>query len=221
MKRALDGHRGGLRRLPAGLRPRAREPVVRGVHDRRRRHHPGRHGHDLAADQGRRSATCARRARRSASCACAGSGRSRPRSSWRPCRRPRRIGVIDRDYSFGSPFDSGVVANEIRAAMYNADKRPPLLSLHLRPRRPRGHAGGRLQGDRHVLRGRDVRQVRRQDALARRARIGDDDTWLTTTDVQQRDADPRALPGRQAGHDRGVLHLRATGPARAASRRWS
>src|SRR5215472_6312091 len=43
--------------------------------------------------------------------------------------RASAIGVIDRDYSFGSPFDSGVVANEIRAAMYNADKRPPLLSF--------------------------------------------------------------------------------------------
>ena len=42
--------------------------------------------------------------------------------------RASAIGVIDRDYSFGSPFNSGVVANEIRAAMYNADKRPPLLS---------------------------------------------------------------------------------------------
>jgi pyruvate ferredoxin oxidoreductase alpha subunit len=39
------------------------------------------------------------------------------------------IGVIDRDYSFGSPFNSGVVANEIRAALYNADRRPPLLSF--------------------------------------------------------------------------------------------
>jgi pyruvate ferredoxin oxidoreductase alpha subunit len=39
------------------------------------------------------------------------------------------IGVIDRDYSFGSPFNSGVVANEIRSALYNADKRPPLLSF--------------------------------------------------------------------------------------------
>ena len=28
--------------------------------------------------------------------------------------------------------------------------------LHLRPRRPRGDAGGRLQGDRHVLRCRDA-----------------------------------------------------------------
>ena len=39
------------------------------------------------------------------------------------------IGVIDRDYSFGSPFASGVVANEIRAALYNSDKRPPLVSF--------------------------------------------------------------------------------------------
>ena len=43
--------------------------------------------------------------------------------------RAGAIGVIDRDYSFGSPFGSGVVANEIRAALYNADKRPPLLSF--------------------------------------------------------------------------------------------
>jgi hypothetical protein len=33
--------------------------------------------------------------------------------------------VIDRDYSFGSPFGSGVVANEVRAALYNAEHRPP------------------------------------------------------------------------------------------------
>jgi pyruvate ferredoxin oxidoreductase alpha subunit len=43
--------------------------------------------------------------------------------------KAKAIGVIDRDYSFGSPFYSGVVANEIRAAMYNAEKRPPLLSF--------------------------------------------------------------------------------------------
>ena len=78
------------------------------------------------------------------------------------------IGVIDRDYSFGSPFNAGVVANEIRAAMYNADKRPPLLQLHLRPGRPRGHPGRRRQGGGHVLRGREGREVRPQDALARR-----------------------------------------------------
>ena len=47
----------------------------------------------------------------------------------RALERAHAIGVIDRDYSFGSPFGSGVLANEIRAAMYNADKRPPLLSF--------------------------------------------------------------------------------------------
>jgi pyruvate ferredoxin oxidoreductase alpha subunit len=39
------------------------------------------------------------------------------------------IGVIDRNDSFGSPFASGVVANEVRAALYNSEKRPPLLSF--------------------------------------------------------------------------------------------
>jgi pyruvate ferredoxin oxidoreductase alpha subunit len=43
--------------------------------------------------------------------------------------RAGAIGVIDRDYSFGSPFASGVVANEIRAALYNSERRPPLLSF--------------------------------------------------------------------------------------------
>jgi pyruvate ferredoxin oxidoreductase alpha subunit len=43
--------------------------------------------------------------------------------------KAQAIGVVDRDYSFGSPFNSGVVANEIRAALYNSEKRPPLLSF--------------------------------------------------------------------------------------------
>ena len=43
--------------------------------------------------------------------------------------KTQAVGIIDRDYSFGSPFGSGVVANEIRAAMYNAARRPPLLSF--------------------------------------------------------------------------------------------
>jgi pyruvate ferredoxin oxidoreductase alpha subunit len=41
----------------------------------------------------------------------------------------KAIGVVDRDYSFGSPFNSGVVGTEIRAALYHSDKRPPLLSF--------------------------------------------------------------------------------------------
>jgi pyruvate ferredoxin oxidoreductase alpha subunit len=43
--------------------------------------------------------------------------------------KAKAIGVVDRDYSFGSPFHSGVVANELRAALYNADTRPPLLAF--------------------------------------------------------------------------------------------
>ena len=43
--------------------------------------------------------------------------------------KAKAIGVIDRDYSFGSPFGSGVVANEVRAALYNAQHRPPLIGF--------------------------------------------------------------------------------------------
>lgn len=40
------------------------------------------------------------------------------------------VGVIDRDYSFGSPYMSGVVANEVRSAMYASDgKKPPVLDF--------------------------------------------------------------------------------------------
>ena len=47
----------------------------------------------------------------------------------RALRNAKAIGVIDRDYSFGSPFGSGVVANEVRAALYNAQHRPPLIGF--------------------------------------------------------------------------------------------
>ncbi len=47
----------------------------------------------------------------------------------RALRHAKAIGVIDRDYSFGSPFGSGVVATEVRAALYNADHRPPLIGF--------------------------------------------------------------------------------------------
>ena len=39
------------------------------------------------------------------------------------------VGVIDRDYSFGSPYFSGVLATEIRGALYPAEKRPPVLGF--------------------------------------------------------------------------------------------
>jgi pyruvate ferredoxin oxidoreductase alpha subunit len=39
------------------------------------------------------------------------------------------VGVIDRDFSLGSPNHSGVLATEVRAAMYSAEQRPPVLGF--------------------------------------------------------------------------------------------
>ncbi|MEE8393016.1 MAG: hypothetical protein V3R66_01625 [Rhodospirillales bacterium] len=38
------------------------------------------------------------------------------------------VGVIDRDYGLGSPYNSGVLANELRSALYAADNRPKVIS---------------------------------------------------------------------------------------------
>jgi pyruvate ferredoxin oxidoreductase alpha subunit len=44
--------------------------------------------------------------------------------------RFKAVGVIDRDYSFGSPFNSGVVANEVRTALYSTPgPKPPVLGF--------------------------------------------------------------------------------------------
>lgn len=43
--------------------------------------------------------------------------------------RFKAIGVIDRDFSFGSPDLSGVVATEVRSAMYSGNARPPVLGF--------------------------------------------------------------------------------------------
>ena len=39
------------------------------------------------------------------------------------------MGVIDRDFSMGSPFNSGVLANEIRSVLYAQARRPPVVSF--------------------------------------------------------------------------------------------
>ena len=40
------------------------------------------------------------------------------------------VGVIDRDYSFGSPYMSGVLATEVRSALYaSPGKKPPVLGF--------------------------------------------------------------------------------------------
>jgi len=43
--------------------------------------------------------------------------------------RFKAVGIIDRDFSFGSPYTSGVLATEVRAALYPAEKRPPVLAF--------------------------------------------------------------------------------------------
>ena len=54
----------------------------------------------------------------------------RPRGARPRCSsRFQAVGVIDRDFSMGSPFNSGVVANEIRAALYPQDRRPPVVGF--------------------------------------------------------------------------------------------
>jgi pyruvate ferredoxin oxidoreductase alpha subunit len=43
--------------------------------------------------------------------------------------RFKAVGVIDRDFSLGAPFASGVLATEIRAAMYGAGQQTPLVGF--------------------------------------------------------------------------------------------
>ncbi len=38
--------------------------------------------------------------------------------------RFKAVGVVDRDYSFGSPFHGGVLLNEVKACLYGAEKQP-------------------------------------------------------------------------------------------------
>jgi pyruvate ferredoxin oxidoreductase alpha subunit len=43
--------------------------------------------------------------------------------------RFKAVGVIDRDFSLGSPYHSGVVATEVRAALYQSANRPPVTGF--------------------------------------------------------------------------------------------
>ena len=43
--------------------------------------------------------------------------------------RFKAVGVLDRDFSFGSPYMSGVVTTETRSALYASDKRPPVIGF--------------------------------------------------------------------------------------------
>ena len=41
----------------------------------------------------------------------------------------KAVGVIDRDYSLGAPNNAGVLYNEVRSAMYDTDKRVPIIGF--------------------------------------------------------------------------------------------
>jgi len=43
--------------------------------------------------------------------------------------RFKAVGVIDRDFSLGSPYLSGVLATEVRTALYPTAKRPPVIGF--------------------------------------------------------------------------------------------
>jgi pyruvate ferredoxin oxidoreductase alpha subunit len=43
--------------------------------------------------------------------------------------RHKAVGIVDRDFSFGSPSFGGVLYNEIKSALYSCEKRPPVLGF--------------------------------------------------------------------------------------------
>jgi pyruvate ferredoxin oxidoreductase alpha subunit len=43
--------------------------------------------------------------------------------------RAKAVGVVDRDYSFGSPNHGAVLYNEVRSALYDLPKRPNVISF--------------------------------------------------------------------------------------------
>jgi pyruvate ferredoxin oxidoreductase alpha subunit len=44
-------------------------------------------------------------------------------------KRAKAVGVIDRDYSFGSPHHGAVLYHEVRSALYDLPQRPHVLSF--------------------------------------------------------------------------------------------
>src|SRR5438093_12207423 len=43
--------------------------------------------------------------------------------------RFKAVGIIDRDYSFGSPYYGGVLYNEVRSALYSLQNRPTIVGF--------------------------------------------------------------------------------------------
>ena len=210
MKRAVRRDRGGLRRLPQRVRPRAGEPVVRGVHDGGRRHHPDGHGDDLAALQGRRSANMRAQGKKvgldPAPLVPAVPDGEAGRGA---VRAPRRSGSSTATTRSGRPSARAWSPTRSAPPCTTPSKRPPLLGFIC-------GLGGRevtledvVQGDGHLLRGgQRPGKCRRARRTGSACASKESEPW-PTPDVHERDADPRALQGRQEGHHRGVLHLRS------------
>ncbi len=209
------------------LRPQLRQSVLRGVHDRRRRRGAGRHGHAVHAGegghpqnaQGRQESRT--RARSLVPSVCR-------RRSW-PSRSARfkAVGVIDRDFSLGSPYHSGVLATEIRAALYPSAKRPPVLDFIC-------GLGGRevtvpdVEKMTEIVYAGGGRKAAAVDAMDRSSRIAilparfepaeeDDKRWHHDEIDPTSKLDP--FKGRRRFRSRSSSPP-ATAPARAASRRW-
>src|SRR5262249_24160690 len=133
--------------------------------------------------------------------------------------RAKAIGIIDRDYSFGSPFGSGVVANEIRAALYNSDRRPPLVSFIC-------GLGGREVTLEEVYKAADMCYAAAasgksdaEDPLAGRGERGRS-PWPGGRRSRTRRKFSSRFAASSGSRSRSTSRP-GTGPARAASRRWS
>ena len=108
-------------------------------------------------------------------------------------------------------------------------KRPPMVGVHRRPRRPRGHGARREEDDGQRLPGRGGKAaaghaVDRAPRVAGVRRVRRNTTWLRPTECElvnlNAHAEAGSLQGREEAPARGVLHLRVTAPARAASPPW-
>ncbi len=80
--------------------------------------------------------------------------------------RFKAIGVVDRDYSFGSPDFGGVLYNDIRAALYDSEKKPLVISFI-------AGLGGREVRGQNVIEMKDVMY----EALAA-GKIDRDKQWI-------------------------------------------
>jgi len=112
------------------------------VHDRRRRRGAGGDGHLVESGAGRHP----RDAKGSKKVGFVRVRWFRPFAAEELAQslsRFKAVGIIDRDFSLGAPYSSGVLATEVRAALLPGPQPAAADRLHLRPGRPRGDAARR------------------------------------------------------------------------------